>query len=125
MPMLMVSPVVLPAPPPPPHEAMVSATCDPAAMARIFLLMCIALLALVMGQDLAQEDFCSWALRVREERVRVRLLDDLTVIHENNPVRGLPREAHLVGDHEHRHTLSSQRDHHIQHLIYHLRVQGR
>src|SRR5512132_4419388 len=104
MPMLMVSPVVLPAPPPPPpHEAMVSATADPAAMARIFLLMCIALLALLMGQDLAQDVFCSCALRGREERVRVRRLDDLTVIHESNPVRGLTREGHLVGDHDHRH----------------------
>ena len=36
---------MLPALPPPPHEAMVAARADPANTTRIFLLICIALLS--------------------------------------------------------------------------------
>ena len=34
-------------------------------------------------------------------------------------------KTHLVGDHDHGHALSRQCLHHIQHLVDHLRVQGR
>ena len=40
----------------------------------------------ILVQDLAEEELCALVLRVTEEPVRLALLDDLSRIHENNPV---------------------------------------
>ena len=75
-----------------------------------------------LPQDLAQERPRPLVPRVGEEFSRRRLLDDLALVHEHDPVgnclRGLhsvgddkhrhatpgeSREAHFVGDHQHRH----------------------
>src|SRR2546430_7349698 len=51
-----------------------------------------------MGKDLAKEVFGPVGFRRGEELVRRAVLDDLAVRHENHPVRGVSREAHLVRD---------------------------
>src|SRR6478735_11972386 len=51
-----------------------------------------------VGEDLRQEVACAVAARRREERLGVRLLDDLSAVHEDDAVRGPAGEAHLVGD---------------------------
>src|SRR5665647_1365730 len=70
-----------------------------------------------VGENLSEEVFCPRRLRVGEEAVRVRLLDDLAVGHEHDAVGGLTCEAHLVGDDDHRHARLCQCDHHVEHLV--------
>jgi hypothetical protein len=53
------------------------------------------------------------------------MFDDLPVIHEDHAVGDLPGEAHLVGDAEHGHALLGERHHGVEHLLHHLRVEGR
>ena len=53
-----------------------------------------------------------------------RLLHDPPLVHEDDPVRHLPGEAHLVGHHGHGHPLAGEGHHHVQDLGDHLGVQG-
>ena len=41
-------------------------------------------------------------LRLREDRVRVPLLDDVALVEHHHLVRDVPGETHFVGDDEHR-----------------------
>src|SRR5690625_1110809 len=78
-----------------------------------------------LGQQLREEVPCAVGLRVREELLGFSDLDDLSVRHEHDAIGRPAREAHLVGDDHHRHTLLRQFDHRVEHLVDHLRVQGR
>jgi hypothetical protein len=64
-------------------------------------------------------------LRVADDLVRVSLLDDDAVVHEDHPVRDLAREGHLVGDDDHRHALRGELAHDRQHVADELGVQRR
>src|SRR5690625_657704 len=77
-----------------------------------------------VGQDLGQEGLGAVAGGVGEELLGITLLDDLAVVHVDHAVADLAGEAHLVGDHEHRHPLLRQLPHHVQDLVDHLGVQG-
>ena len=46
-------------------------------------------------------------------------------VHEDHAVRDLAREAHLVRDHHHGHAFLGELDHHVEHLVDHLRVERR
>src|SRR5918992_2014951 len=74
--------------------------------------------------DLVDEIPRPLALRLREELVGGRLLDDLSIVDEHDAVAHLAREAHLVGHDGHRHSVARQVPHHVEHLPDHLRVQG-
>src|SRR5690606_10489956 len=63
-----------------------------------------------VGEELGEEVLGSAALGSQEEVLGGRLLDDLPVRHEDHPVRGLAREAHLVGHDDHRHPLLGEAD---------------
>src|SRR5690349_6093719 len=76
-----------------------------------------------MREDLTKEILRPVGLGRREELVRGGVLDNLTVGHEYHPVRGVAREAHLVGDDEHGHTVLGEVDHHVEHLLDHLGVE--
>mmetsp|Transcript_2690 Transcript_2690/g.3216 ORF Transcript_2690/g.3216 Transcript_2690/m.3216 type:complete len:265 (-) Transcript_2690:666-1460(-) len=76
-------------------------------------------------QDLAQEILCPFAFGVSEELLSSAVLNNLAGVHEHHPVRNLAGKAHLVGHNHHRHAVLRQFDHHIQHLVDHLRVKGR
>src|SRR5690625_1409312 len=67
-----------------------------------------------VGQDLGQEGLGAVAGGVGEELLGVTLLDDLALIHVGHAIADLAGEAHLVGDHEHRHPLLRQLPHHVQ-----------
>ena len=54
----------------------------------------------------------------------VVLLDDAPVGHEHDAVGGGAREAHLVGDHDHRHAALGEVDHDVEDLLDHLGVEG-
>ncbi len=56
-------------------------------------------------QNLTEELFGSFGLRLCEERLWVGHLDDAAVLHESHPVADLAGESHLVGDHDHRHAV--------------------
>src|SRR5690606_31669159 len=58
-----------------------------------------------VGDELRQEVAGSIALRVREELLGRRLLDDAAVGHEHDAVGRFAGEAHLVGDDDHRHAV--------------------
>src|SRR4051794_22720233 len=74
-------------------------------------------------QYLRQEVLGPLTLRVVEELVGGGLLDELAVCHEYDTVGGVPREAHLVGHHDHRHAVAGEAGHHLEHLADHLRVE--
>ena len=67
------------------------------------------------------------ALRLRriEEFLRCALLDDHAAVHEDDAVRHLPGEAHLVGDDDHRILLFGEALHDAEDLAGDLRVEGR
>src|SRR5215472_8313371 len=67
------------------------------------------------------------ALRPRpvEELRGGRVLDHAALVHEDDAVGHRPREAHLVGDHEHGHALPGERRHYVEYLADHLGVEGR
>src|SRR6187399_772485 len=95
--------------PPPPHAASGSASRAPAATASTPLLIFISIPPLSgyalcpirrsgsasVSEDLAQEVLGPVALGCREERLRIVLLHDLSVGHEDDPIRCLARETHL------------------------------
>ena len=58
-----------------------------------------------------------------EERVGLVHLDYPARVHEDDAVRHLPGEPHLVGHAEHRHALVCEGDHRVEHLFDHLRVE--
>jgi hypothetical protein len=60
-----------------------------------------------------------------EDLRRRALLHDDAVIEEDHPVRDRAREAHLVGDAEHRHARLGELAHDVEDLADHLRVEGR
>ena len=59
-----------------------------------------------------------------DDLLRRALLDDHPLVHEDHLVGDVPGEAHLVGDHEHRHPLLRQLAHHVEHVLDQLRVEG-
>src|SRR5215216_675654 len=76
--------------------------------------------------DLVHELPWAFALRVREELGRRRLLDYPPVVDEDEPVADLTREAHLVRHHEHGHLgFAREVAHDVEHLPDHLRVERR
>src|SRR5678816_4131942 len=74
--------------------------------------------------DLTEERLRPPVLGRAEERVRLIHLDDLASVHEDDPIRDLTRKTHFVRDTDHRHPLRCERDHRVQYLIDHLRVEG-
>src|SRR5262245_58958435 len=76
-------------------------------------------------QDLRQELHRPLRSRLAEEVVLLRVLDDLAAVHEDHAVCYLLREAHLVRDHHHGHSLLGELNHHVQDLIDHLGVERR
>ena len=58
-----------------------------------------------------------------EHFLRLALLDDPSVIDEEETVANLARKAHLVRDDDHRHALVCQRAHDVQNLLDHLGVE--
>ncbi len=83
--------------------------------------LCLVLNALM--QDLAQEQFCALVLRVVEERIRLVLLDNLALVHENHAVGDLTGKAHLVGHTQHGHAFFGQAHHRVEHLLDHLGIE--
>src|SRR5712692_9309664 len=78
-----------------------------------------------MVQHLGEELPRAIRLRRREELRGGRLLDDPALVHEDDPVRRLAREPHLVSDDHHGHAVPSESRHHVEHLVDHLRVERR
>ena len=78
-----------------------------------------------MLQDLGQELLGPLRVGLAEKVVLGRILDDAALVHEDHPVGDLLGEAHLVGDAHHGHALLGQLDHHVEHLVDHLGVEGR
>src|SRR6266581_8537303 len=76
-------------------------------------------------QDLGEELLRALRARLAEEILLECVLDDLAAIHEDHPVRDHARKAHLVRDHHHGHALAGELDHDVEHLVDHLRVEGR
>ena len=66
-----------------------------------------------MPQNLRQEILRPVRLRVVEEVVRVVLLDDLALIHEDHAIGNGLGEAHFVGDADHGDALIGHGDHDI------------
>ena len=64
-------------------------------------------------------------LRIAEELLRRRHLDDLAPVHEDHPVGDAAGEAHLVRDAEHGHAVFGEADHGVEHLLDHLRIERR
>jgi len=66
---------------------------------------------------LAEEQLCAFVLRIIEEFIGLVLFDNLTRIHENNPIRNLLGETHFVGDTEHCHAFFGEFDHDVEHFM--------
>src|SRR5690242_10951900 len=59
-------------------------------------------------QDLGQEVASTLGPGIAEELLGGGLLGDTAGVHEHDPIGGLPREAHLMGDHQHGHAFAGQ-----------------
>src|SRR5437899_1967192 len=57
-------------------------------------------------QDLGEEQLGPLGAGRPEELLLRLVLDDLSLVHEDHPVGDTAGEAHLVGDHHHRHPLA-------------------
>ena len=75
--------------------------------------------------DLAEKAPGPFVLRGMKKRPRRVDLDDLTGVHEDDPVGDLPGEAHLVGYADHRHAILGEAGHYVEHFLYHLGVERR
>ena len=82
--------------------------------------------------DNSSSECASWSERRRNRRVRSScglvehvgghaLLDDPSLVHEDQAVADLPGELHLVRDDHHRHALARELAHDDQHLADELR----
>src|SRR5690606_36535657 len=77
-----------------------------------------------VGDGFGPEVLCAFGCGVRGELVGGALFDDVAGGDEDDAVGGFPREAHLVGDDDHRHAVVGEGDHDVEHLVDHLRVEG-
>ncbi|CUX19040.1 6-pyruvoyl-tetrahydropterin synthase (modular protein) [Agrobacterium tomkonis CFBP 6623] len=84
-----------------------------------------ALLIAVSVQDLAEEQACTFVLRIVEELGRRILFDDLALIHEDDAVGDLAGETHFVGHAQHGHAVFGKADHGVEHFFHHFRVERR
>src|SRR5215475_10184214 len=75
-------------------------------------------------QDLGEELLCPLRARLPEEIVLRRVFDDLAAVHEDDAVRDLARETHLVGHHHHGHAVPGEPDHDVEDLVDHLGIEG-
>ena len=64
-------------------------------------------------------------LRVTEEFIRSRLLQDDPKIDEDHPVGYLAGKPHFVGDNDEGHSRMGETLHDEEHLADHLRIEGR
>src|SRR4249919_1577609 len=78
----------------------------------------------LMLQHQPEEALGPLLARCVEHLRRWALLDDHPVVHEHHMVCNVAREAHLVGDHDHRHPLPRELAHDVEHLLDELRVEG-
>src|SRR5215468_11313608 len=62
-------------------------------------------------QNLAEEQFRPFVLRMGKKFLRLVRLDDLPGIHEDDAVRNLPGKPHFVGDAQHGHAFLGEFDH--------------
>ena len=60
---------------------------------------------------------------VREEGLRIGVLEDLAVGHEDDAVSGLAGEAHLVSDDHHGHPLAGEVGHECEDALHQFRVE--
>ena len=60
-----------------------------------------------------------------EDLLRRAFLDDQPVVHEDDAVGGVAREAHLVADHQHGHAAGLELAHHGEHRADQLRIERR
>jgi len=60
-----------------------------------------------------------------EEVLGRALFKDLALVHEQDAVRHLAREPHLVRDHDHGHAVAGQPFHDVENLADHLGIEGR
>src|SRR5262245_11558751 len=74
-------------------------------------------------EDLTEERLRALVLGCVEEHLRLADLDDLAGIHEDDLIRDLTGKSHLVRDADHRHPLFREREHRVEHLLDHLRVE--
>ena len=77
-----------------------------------------------MGKNLTDKLGGPIGLRVVEELIGFAGFDDLSVVHEDDPVGHLTGKAHLMGDHAHGHPLAGQLNHDVQYLTNHFGIQG-
>src|SRR5215207_6058137 len=75
-----------------------------------------------VGEDLREEVLGAGRLWIGEELIGAVLLDDATVVHEQDAMGGGTREAHLVRDDDHRHAPLREVDHGVEDLLDHLRI---
>ncbi len=59
----------------------------------------------------------------REEVLRRPVLDDRPAVHHHDAIGRLAREAHLVGDADHRHAVARELLHHVEHVADRLGVE--
>jgi hypothetical protein len=62
---------------------------------------------------------------VAKEFVRRGVDKDAAAVHEDDSIGDPPRKRHFVGHAEHRHALGRQRNHRVEDLLNHFRVQRR
>src|SRR5918999_3964178 len=72
-----------------------------------------------------EEGACALVARGSDHLLRRALLEDHAVVDERHAVGDLAGEAHLVGDHDHRHPVLGEQAHHPKHVADELRVERR
>src|SRR5918911_2508280 len=74
-------------------------------------------------QDLRDESLRALVGGVLEEVLRRPFLDDAALVHHDDAIGDLAREAHLVRHADHGHAAEGQLLHHLEHLADHLRIE--
>src|SRR5438093_8073634 len=77
----------------------------------------------ISAADSDAEDFLrALVLRIVEHLSGRPILEYRAAIHDQDPIRDVTGEAHLVRDDDHGHSLLSQARHDLQHLVHHLGI---
>src|SRR6266508_2586726 len=121
------SPLPLPESPPQPAAAMARTSAIPTIAIRRLSMSSLLVDGSPgsVGEDLGEEVAGALRLRLAEELGGWRHLHDAPLVHEDDSAGGGAGEAHLMGDHHHRHPALGQLDHDVEDLLDHLRVERR
>ena len=78
-----------------------------------------------MSENFAQKSSGTLVFGGAEEAFGIVLFDNLAIGHENDPVGNLSGKAHFMGNADHGHSVTRQRDHSVEDFLDHFWIKRR